>query len=32
MDKYLEMLYNKNMITKDIYMSRLRDKDMVAKF
>jgi twitching motility protein PilT len=32
MDKYLEMLYNKNMITKEIYASRVRDKDLVAKF
>jgi twitching motility protein PilT len=32
MDKYLEMLYNKNMITKEVYASRVRDKDLVAKF
>lgn len=32
MDKYLEMLYNKGMITKEIYMSRVRDKDLIAKF
>jgi Tfp pilus assembly pilus retraction ATPase PilT len=32
MDKYLEMLYNKNLITKEVYMSRVRDKDLVAKF
>lgn len=31
MDKYLEMLYNKNMITRETYMSRIRDKDLVAK-
>lgn len=32
MDKYLEMLYNKNMISKDVYASRVRDKSLVAKF
>ncbi|MDD2917021.1 MAG: PilT/PilU family type 4a pilus ATPase [Candidatus Gracilibacteria bacterium] len=32
MDKYLEMLYNKNLITKDTFASRVRDKDLVAKF
>lgn len=32
MDKYLEMLYNKNMITKEVFASRVRDKDLVAKF
>lgn len=32
MDKYLEMLYNKNLITREVYASRVRDKDLVAKF
>lgn len=30
MDKYLEMLYNRNMITKEGYISRVRDKDLLA--
>jgi len=32
MDKYLEMLYNKGMISREVYISRVRDKDLVAKF
>ncbi|MFA6091235.1 MAG: PilT/PilU family type 4a pilus ATPase [Candidatus Gracilibacteria bacterium] len=32
MDKYLEMLYNKNMITKETFASRVRDKDLIEKF
>jgi len=32
MDKYLEMLYNKNLITKEVYANQVRDKDLVAKF
>ena len=31
MDKYLEMLYNKNMISKEIFASRVRDKDLIEK-
>ena len=32
MDKYLEMLYNKGAISREVYASRVRDKDLVAKF
>ncbi len=29
MDKYLDILYNKWLISKDVYNSRIRDKDLV---
>jgi len=32
MDKYLEMLYTKGMITREVFESRLRDKDLIGRF
>jgi len=31
MDKYLEMLYMKGLITKEVFQSRVRDKDLLAQ-
>ena len=30
MDRYLEMLYTKGMITKEVFKGRIRDKDLLA--